>query len=480
MPVNQEYHAPDIKQLLERSVKKYGERPAFWVQKDGEAVHAAITYREAYEDVCALGTLLIAKDLRGNGIAIAGENSYEWAVSFLAAICVGAAVPLDTGFWIVSLKHYLNITDCRCAIFSEELQDTYWQIRNDGTTGVETLINMSRKKGEWDLFTLREMIEEGREMMASGNRDFVEEQITRNEICAMIFTSDRKGDYKAASLTHGNIAAEIRQLSETLNIPCSDVFFSRLPFHNAHECICGILLPLISGAAIACCEGFDYNVDVSALQGYSLAESASLAALDTGNGLRMLSGMGVKIDSPDSETGIGEICLAGENIMAEYRKDPEATAKALREGWLFTGDLGRMDENSSLYISGGKWNAIIAEYGQTVYPEELETKLNTIPYVRESLVWGNEPATGAIPVITATLLIDEEKTTEKLVAGDSEQDVLELLWREVKKINEELPEFKRIKRIIPRKDAFLKDSSQRIIRWEFSNAPAPGTYYKYK
>jgi long-subunit acyl-CoA synthetase (AMP-forming) len=476
---NQEYHAPDIKQLLECSVKKYGERPAFWVQKYGEAVHGAITYREAYEDVCALGTLLIAKDLNGKGIAIAGENSYEWAVSFLAAICVGAAVPLDTGFWIVSLKHFLNITDCRCAIFSEELQDTYWQIRNDGVTGVETLINMDRKKGEWDLFTLREMIEDGREMMASGNRDFVEAQITQNEICAMIFTSDRKGDYKAASLTHGNIAAEIRQLSETLNITSGDVFFSKLPFHNAHECICGILLPLISGAAIVCDEEFGYNVDVSTLQGYGLAESASLVALDTGNGLRVLSGMKARIDSPDPETGIGEICLTGENIMAEYRKDPEATAKVLRDGWLFTGDMGRM-EDGTLYISGGKWNAIIAENGQKVYPEELENRLNTIPYVRESLVWGNEPDTGTIPVITATLLLDDETMTEKLGAGFSEQDVFELLWREVKKINEELPEFKRIKRIVPRKDAFLKDSSQRIIRWEFSNAPAPGTYYKSK
>ncbi len=281
MSGNQEHHAPDIKQLLERSVEKYGERPAFWVRKDKEAAYAAITYREAYEDVCALGTLLTAKGLKSEAIAIAGENSYEWAVSFLAVICVGAAVPLDTDSWIVSLKHSLNITDCRCAIFSGELQDTYWEIKNNGVTGIGTLINMNGIKGEWDLPTLREMIEEGRKMMASGNRDFAELQKTRNEICAMISTSKGKGDYKAASLTHGNIAAEIRQLAETLNITCDDVFFSGLPFHNAQECICGILLPLVSGAAVACGKGFDYSVDVSALPGYSLAESASLAALDT-------------------------------------------------------------------------------------------------------------------------------------------------------------------------------------------------------
>ncbi len=194
----------------------------------------------------------------------------------------------------------------------------------------------------------------------------------------------------------------------------------------------------------------------------------------------MLSGMKVKIDSPDPETGIGEICLAGANIMAEYRNDPKATAKAMREGWLFTGDMGRIDEKGALYIAGGKENVIIGENGQKVYPEELEKRLSTISYVRESLVWGDEPDAGIIPIITATLLIDDEKTAEKLGVDNSEQNVLELLWREVEKINEDLPEFNRIKRIIPRKNPFLKDSSQRIIRWEYSNAPAPGTYYKRK
>lgn len=474
---NQECHAPDVKQMLERSVSKYGGRPAFWVQKNGETIHSHITYKKAYEDICALGTSMIEKGLRGKGIAIAGDNSYEWAVSFLAALCVGTVIPLDTWFWIVSLKRFLNITDCRCVIFSEELQDTYWQIRNDGITGVETLVNMGREKGRSDLFSLHEMIQEGKDVMASGNRDFIESQIIQNEVCAMIITSDRKDGHKAVSLTHGNIAAEMRQLSEMLNISCDDVFFSRLPFHNAHECICGILLPLINGAAITCSEGFVYNVDVSALQGYSLAETASLAALDTENGLRLLPGMKAKIDRPDPETGIGEICLAGENIMSEYRKDPVATARALKDSWLFTGDMGRMDENGLLHISGGKWTAITAENGQNVYPEELETMLNRIPYVRESLVWGNKPLIGTIPVITATLLIDDEKTTEKLGVGYSEQDVFELLWKEVEKINENLPEFKNIKRIVLRKNAFLKDSSQRILRWEYSNAPAPGTYY---
>ena len=127
-----------------------------------------------------------------------------------------------------------------------------------------------REKGGWDLFSLGEMIEEGKKILASGNHDFVETQIKQNEICAMIFTSDGKGDHKAVSLTHRNIASELRQLSETLDIECYDVFFSRLPFHNAHECICGILLPFISGAAITCSEGYDYNVDVSALQGTAL------------------------------------------------------------------------------------------------------------------------------------------------------------------------------------------------------------------
>ncbi len=185
--------------------------------------------------------------------------------------------------------------------------------------------------------------------------------------------------------------------------------------------------------------------------------------------------MKAKIACPDPETGIGEICLAGENIMMGYCSDPEGASEVLKDGWLYTGDLGKLDEKGCLYIAGRKENAILAENGKSVYPEELENYLRRIPYVLDSLVWRNNPGDGKdsgdgkAPVITATIFADEKNVTEKLGAGYSEQELKKLLWGEIDRLNEQLPSFQRIEKIVLRKEAFQKTSCQRIIRWYPAN-----------
>ena len=97
--------------------------------------------------------------------------------------------------------------------------------------------------------------------------------------------------------------------------------------------------------------------------------------------------MELRIDSPDPQHVVGEILTRGANVMLGYYKNPEATAAALdNEGWYHTGDLGVLDQEGNLYIRGRSKNMLLGSNGQNIYPEEIEDKLNTLPYVMESVV----------------------------------------------------------------------------------------------
>lgn len=97
--------------------------------------------------------------------------------------------------------------------------------------------------------------------------------------------------------------------------------------------------------------------------------------------------MEVKIDSPDPAHVVGEILARGANVMLGYYKNPEATAATIdKDGWYHTGDLGIMDDDGFLYIKGRSKNMLLGSSGQNIYPEEIEDKLNTLPYVSESIV----------------------------------------------------------------------------------------------
>jgi long-chain acyl-CoA synthetase len=102
---------------------------------------------------------------------------------------------------------------------------------------------------------------------------------------------------------------------------------------------------------------------------------------------KILDIMEMKILNLDKSTGVGEICVRGENVMSGYYKNPEGTAQIIdAEGWLRTGDLGAIDNDGNIFIRGRNKTMILSASGQNIYPEEIEAKLNNMPYVMESLV----------------------------------------------------------------------------------------------
>ena len=143
-------------------------------------------------------------------------------------------------------------------------------------------------------------------------------------------------------------------------------------------------------------EGFFHKIKFPFTVGYGMTECAPLISYSHTNEFipkssgKILDIMEAKIDNPDLKTGIGEIFVRGENVMTGYYKNEEATKEVLCEdGWLRTGDLGTIDENENIFIRGRNKTMILSANGQNIYPEEIEAKLDNMPYVLESLVVEN-------------------------------------------------------------------------------------------
>jgi len=214
---------------------------------------------------------------------------------------------------------------------------------------------------------------------------------------------------------------------------------------------------------------------INAVQGYGLTECAPICALNPDKYPKNDAagypppGFDIKIDDPNPETGIGEICAKGGNIMLGYYKNPEASAEVLRDGWFYTGDLGYLDEDRFVHITGRIKNVIITKNGKNVYPEEIENYLGKIRYVDECLVWGRDSDETGETQIFASIRADYEEVKEALGENYTDEEVAALIWKEIDVLNSQLPFFKRIRKIDVRKEEFEKTTGKKIKRFVESN-----------
>ncbi len=153
--------------------------------------------------------------------------------------------------------------------------------------------------------------------------------------------------------------------------------------------------------------------------GYGMTECAPLISFTPADRFvpksagEIIHVMEAKIENPDLETGIGEICVKGENLMSGYYKNQEATDDVIdAEGWLHTGDLGTIDEQGNIFIKGRSKSMILGPSGQNIYPEEIEAKLNNMPFIMESLVVENNGRLNAL-VYPDYEAVDMEKLNQK-------------------------------------------------------------------
>ena len=171
----------------------------------------------------------------------------------------------------------------------------------------------------------------------------------------------------------------------------------------------------------------------------------------------------VKIDEPDAD-GIGEILVKGPNVMLGYYKNDEETKKVLSHGWFKTGDLGRVDEDGFLYITGRKKDVIVLKNGKNIFPEELEALVNRIDCVKESMVYGGKDKDGDVEV-KVKIVYDKDAVLDKLgVIQDEELE--EYFWENIKKVNKEMPTYKYIKGMILTDEPLIKTTTNKVKRYE--------------
>lgn len=185
-----------------------------------------------------------------------------------------------------------------------------------------------------------------------------------------------------------------------------------------------------------------------------------------------MPGTELEIDAPDA-AGIGEITIKGPNVMLGYYHDETATKQAIdARGFFHTGDLGYMDKDKFVHITGRKKNVIVTKNGKNIFPEEIEYLLLKSPYIAEVVVYG-EAAEDGETIVKANVFPDYEKIKEDAAAGILETDTPEAVIRaEIKTVNKQLVSYKAVKDFVLRDTEFVKTSTQKIKRYIEDNQAA--------
>lgn len=242
-------------------------------------------------------------------------------------------------------------------------------------------------------------------------------------------------------------------------------------FKKIHDELGGRIRLFIAGAAAINPEvskGFR-DLGIFTVQGYGLSECAPIVALnrdveykDDAAGLP-LENEELKIDNPNEE-GIGEIIVKGDHVMIGYYQNEEENKKVFKDGWFYTGDLGKIDEDGFLHITGRKKNVIITKNGKNIYPEEIESMLNDNEYIKESLVYGKDAKHDLI--LSAEIILDKEYIEEKFKDNPkTDEELKDIVWEEIKKVNNNLTTYKHIKDITIRDKDFEKTTTMKIKRY---------------
>lgn len=199
------------------------------------------------------------------------------------------------------------------------------------------------------------------------------------------------------------------------------------------------------------------DIGIAMTGGYGITECSPLVCVndpdsnDYHTAGHKLACLEWRIDEPN-EDGIGEICIKGDVVMKGYYKQPEKTAEAIKDGWFFTGDYGYITSDDQLVITGRKKNLIVLNNGKNIYPEEIEGRISTIPYVTEVIVRGLKNEKGDEFSLLAEVYMAEEVHSGAEVLIDVQQTLADL------------PAYKNVTKIVVRDTPFPKTTSNKIRR----------------
>lgn len=545
----------DIRTLVNRAADLYPDRIAYKeiVSKTELSEH---TFLQLQEDMNAFGTKLMEMGLEGKNIAVIGENSYAWVISYLSVINgVGVVIPLDKELSDEDIVKLINKCDADAIICSNTFVSCMQAIK-PLCPKLKTFIIMNSKKEVEGFHDMQELIEDGRGLLARNNREYLGAPINTDTMSEILFTSGTTGANKGVMLSQRNIMAVVYGAATI--IKPGAVSMSVLPINHSYECSCHILGGIYHGITVCFNDslknvtknlqrfkpeftimvplflesidrliwknaeetgliahlkygikfsniirkfGFDKrekyfkpildrfggklqqivcggaplrnelikafdDLGINIVNGYGITECAPLVAANCtawkklGSVGHIMNGCKVRIVNPD-ENGNGEIQVKGDNVMLGYYKDEESTKATFTEdGWFITGDLGRLDKDNFLYLSGRAKNLIILPNGKNVHPEELEEIiLSNIPYIKEAVVaasLGNKREDHAIHAYVYFDPTAIAKEGLEILKGRVKEDI--------RVLNRKLTSYKRINNVFISEKEFEKTTTNKIKR----------------
>lgn len=261
-PIHEFTKFENIKDMMKKSGEQFGDRPAYIFKTDKPDVFREISHKQYREEVDCLGTSLINLGLKDKKIAVISENRYEWGMAYLAAVCgTGIVVPLDKSLPENEIESLINRSEVEAIFYSNKYDEIMNKLNNEGSTNIKFFISMDLDKKEGNVYSQKELVEQGRKLIAEGNREFIDAKIDNEKMSIMLFTSGTTAQSKAVMLSHKNIVSNLMDIAAVIEINENDVFLSFLPMHHTFECTVGFLYAMSKGAATAFCEGIRHIAD---------------------------------------------------------------------------------------------------------------------------------------------------------------------------------------------------------------------------
>ena len=558
-----------IKEVFLKSQEKFADRTFILEKFNPKEAFKEITFKEFGEDVIALGTALTNKyNLKDERIVIIGETTYNWYVSYMAMLCgVGVAVPVDKELPPNEIENVIERSRATAVIYSTKKKEVIKKVENN-LPRVKYFIQMnSDEKLIGRTVGFNTILNEGKELIKTGDNSFINIEVDPEEFKVLLFTSGTTSNSKGVMLCNRNLAENINAVSAYVNLTEEDRLFSVLPIHHTYESTIGFLVPLAKGSSIAICQGLKYivpnlketkptamlavpllieslykkinatieksgksglvnsmihvtnalksvgvdikrkvfaeiyenlggnikyivsaaapldakigkwvqDIGICFLQGYGLTETAPITALtpdfDTkiGSAGRAVTCAELKIDNPN-ENGEGEILIKSETLMLGYYEDQEATDEVIKldeEGnrWFYSGDVGYIDDEGFLFITGRSKNVIVTQNGKNIYPEEIELMLGNVSEIKECMVYGKEVEGEKELVVSVKVIPNYEKIEEEHGKDLNDEQIYNIIWEKIKEVNHSLTSYKAIKNLEIKKDEFEKTTTMKIKRY---------------
>lgn len=540
----------DFRDLVYGAGEQYPQETAFNMR------HRQVTHKEFKDEYQALCTALIQRGYAGKRIAVTGENSYRWILSYVAAATIGVAVPIDKELTAADIENFMRAAECDTVMGDDKILKKL-------SAAKKIALADETKLPETE--TVAQLVAEGSALYAQGETGFDTMTIDPDEMHILLFTSGTTGNEKGVCLSQTNICKNIISTAQMVKIDPSRRTLSVLPIHHTYESTLGHLLILSGGGCISYSDGLRYvgkniveyqpsviiavplllefmlrTIDksvrkglpekyaaagkdksleellasipwflrlivkkkvkkslggklnllivgaaavkpevirafkalgITTYQGYGLTECSPLLAGNNDFFVNVdspglpIPGVELAIHEPNEE-GVGEIKAKGANIMLGYYNDPEATAAVMKDGWFHTGDLGYIDEDGWLYITGRCKNVIVTRNGKNIYPEELESRLLDEELIEETVVVGTTSLKGDDISVKAKIFPSMEAFTEKYGGKEPAQELIRKDIEElVESVNDQMPHYKRISVVEVIWEPFEKTTTRKIKRY---------------